>query len=408
LGSVLTHEQVARAYGHTLILLLLGGFVLSSAMEHSGAHRRLALTMVRVVGGSSGKRIVLGFMLAAAGLSMWISNIATTLMLLPVAMAVLDQAQERRKLAVPLLLGLAYGANIGGIGTPVGTPPNVIFMALFKENTGREWSFLQWMMIGVPVVVLLLPLAWLWITRGLRLGHTLVVPHPGKWRPAERRVLTVFALTALLWITRTEPFGGWNGLVESVWDYQAIGSKTLIGDSTVALFMCLVMFVVPNGRGGRLLEWEAAKRLPWGLLILFGGGMAIGMGFKESGLSQVIGQLLSGALAWNVLAVIAVVCLTVTFLTELTSNTATTSILLPILAGACLGQDGNWLVSPELLMIPAAISASCAFMLPVATPPNAIVFGTDDISTRVMAREGLVLNFAGAVVIALVCYFALR
>jgi len=406
LAGILTHAQVARAYGHTLILLLLAGFILSSAMERSGAHRRLALTLVRIVGGTSGRRIVLGLMLAAAMLSMWISNSATSLMLLPVALAILEQTEERKKLAIPLLLGLAYGANIGGIGTPIGTPPNVIFMALYRDTTGNEWTFLQWMMIGVPVVALLLPATWLWITRGLRLKERLVIPDPGAWRAEERRVLIVFAMAALLWIFRTEPMGGWNHLVHLLWNFTPKEGETLVGDSTVALLMAVVMFIVPNGRGGRLLEWEDAKRLPWGLLLLFGGGLAIGMAFKSSGLSAEIGTALSGVLQWDLLVIIGAVCLVVTFLTEVTSNTATTNILLPILAGASMGSHGA--ISPECLMVPAAISASCAFMLPVATVPNAVVFGTEYIPTSRMAREGLAVNLFGAVIITLVCYFSLR
>lgn len=404
LGGVLTHEQVATAYGHTLIILLMAGFILSTAMEKSGAHRRLALTMVRLIGGSSGRRLVLGFMTAAALLSMWISNTATVLMMLPVALAVLEKSKDRDALAIPLLLGLAYAANIGGIGTPVGTPPNVIFMALFKQNVGQEWSFLQWMKLGVPIVVVFTPLAWLWLTRRLHSQEELVIPDPGKWRAEETRVLIVFAITALLWITRTEPLGGWNGVIERFWGYQPTGSKTLVGDSTVALLMCVVMFVTPNGKGGRLLNWEVAKKVPWGLLLLFGGGMTLGLAFKESGLSETIGSQLSGITTWNVLLAIGVVCTCVTFLTEVTSNTATSNVLLPVLAGACMAEGGGWVLPPELLMAPAAISASCAFMLPVATAPNAIVFGTDRISTRVMVREGIVLNCIGVVVISLICY----
>jgi sodium-dependent dicarboxylate transporter 2/3/5 len=407
LGGVLTHSEVARAYGHTLILLLLAGFILSAAMERSGAHRRLALNLLRVVGGSSGRRIVLGFMVASALLSMWISNSATALMLLPVAMAILEQSQDREVLAAPLLLGLAYGANIGGIGTPIGTPPNVIFMALYRNTTGVEWTFLQWMVVGVPVVALLLPAAWLWISRGIHMRQAIVIPDPGAWRAEERRGLIVFAIAAVLWIFRTEPMGGWNELVQRIWDFTPEGRETLVGDSTVALMMSLVMFIVPDGRGGRLLEWDAAKRLPWGLLLLFGGGLAIGMAFQQSGLSREIGQVLSGVVLWNVLAVIALVCLTVTFLTEITSNTATTNILLPILAAASMASDGGWLIAPEVLMVPAAISASCAFMLPVATVPNAVVFGTDLITTGRMVREGLVLNLFGAAIISLVCYLLL-
>ncbi len=409
LAGVLDQGTVARAYGHPLILLLLGGFILSTAMERSGAHQRVALTMLRAVGGAGGRRLILGFMLASAGLSMWISNTATTLMLLPVALATLQQAEEgeRRRLAVPLLLGIAYAANIGGIGTPVGTPPNVIFMAQYQAHTGSGWSFLQWMRVGVPMVIILVPLAWLWVTRGMGPGAKLSIPHPGPWTSAERRVLAVFALTALLWITRTEPFGGWNGVLESFWGVALPGRKTLVGDGTVALAMVVLMFVIPDGRDSRLLDWKTAASIPWGLLILFGGGMAIGMAFGASGLSKVVGDLLSEVTTWHVLAMMAVICLVVTFLTEVTSNTATTNVLMPILAAACgiAGESGA--IEPALLMVPAAISASCAFMLPVATAPNAIVFGTGHIKTQKMMREGLLLNVVGAAVVSIGCYLLL-
>ena len=304
--GVIDHSKVATAYGHPLILLLMGGFILSTAMERSGAHRRVALTMLRAVGGAGGRRLVLGFMLASAALSMWISNTATTLMLLPVALAVLQQADkdERERLALPLLLGIAYAANIGGIGTPVGTPPNVIFMAQYEAHTGESWSFLQWMLIGVPVVIVFLPLAWLWITRGLGAGKPLTVPAGGPWSAAEVRVLAVFGLTALLWISRTEPFGGWNGLLEGFWGVEMPGRKTLVGDGTVALAMVLLMFIIPDGRQGRLLDWKSAAKIPWGLLILFGGGLAIGKAFGASGLSKVVGEQLSALTAWPLLAMI--------------------------------------------------------------------------------------------------------
>ncbi len=403
LGGVVSSTQVATRYGHYLILLLMGGFLLSTAMEKSGAHRRLALTMVRLVGGASGKRLVLGFMIASAALSMWISNTATVLMLLPIALAVLEKSKDRQVLAVPLLLGVAFAANIGGIGTPVGTPPNVIFMAQYAETFRQEWSFLNWMMIGVPVVVLFTPVCWLWLTRGLQLTEEIFIPDPGKWRTEEVRVLTVFGITALLWVTRSEPFGGWNGIVEWIWNYdRGEGNKPLILDSTVALMMVVVMFLVPNGKGAMLLDWETAVKVPWGLLLLFGGGMAIGLAFEKSGLSAVIGNALGGVTALYIFLMIAVICLVMTFLTEITSNTATTALLMPILAGAANSPENG-----ALLMIPAAISASCAFMLPVATAPNAIVFGTNEISTRTMVQNGFVLNLCGACIITLVCYFLL-
>ncbi len=408
LGGVVDSTQISTSYGHWLILLLMGGFLLSTAMEKSGAHRRLALMMVRAVGGSDGRRLVLGFMIASAVLSMWISNTATALMLLPIALAVLDQAIEREKLAVPLLLGVAFGANIGGIGTPVGTPPNLLCMEYAAKFSG-EWGFMRWMKIGVPVVIILVPLTWLWLTRGLKLREPIVIPDPGKWRTEEMRVLTVFTITALLWITRSEPFGGWNGILESFWDYERVKGKPMVTDSSVALMMVVTMFLVPsgNGSGEKLLDWETAANVPWGLLLLFGGGLAIGKAFDQSGLGQEIGNVLSGVTSMYVIFMIATICLTMTFLTEVTSNTATTALMLPILLGACQGKDGNLVIAPELLMVPAAISASCAFMLPVATAPNAIVFGTDQITTRAMVRNGFVLNLIGAIVITAASYLLL-
>ncbi len=393
LAGVLDHKGVATAYGHSLILLLLGGFMLSMAMEKSGAHRRLALGMVRMVGGVGGRRLVLGFMIASAVLSMWISNTATTLMLLPVALAVLQQ-QPDDSLDVPLLLGMAYAASVGGIGTPVGTPPNVIFMGVYHEQTGQELSFAAWMRIGVPVVIVMVPIIWLWLTRNLGPAKTkLDLPDAGPWRVAEVRVLSVFGLTALAWVTRSEPFGGWSGFI------GAHGA----GDATVALVAVVAMFLLPDGEDSTLLDWETAKKIPWGLLLLFGGGIAIARAFGASGLSQALGQALSSLASWPPLAMLLVLCLAVTFLTEITSNTATTSLLMPILAAAAVAAK----IDPRLLMIPAAISASCAFMLPVATAPNAIVFGTDRITTRRMASEGFALNLVGAVAITLVCFYVL-
>ena len=387
-AGVLDHKSVATAYGHTLILLLLGGFILSTAMARSGAHRRLAVGIVRLVGGG-GRRLVLGFMLASALCSMWISNTATTLMLLPVAAAVLERADKR--LTTPLLLGLAYAASIGGVGTPVGTPPNVIFMGIYREATGSEISFLEWMTIGIPVVLVLLPLAWLWLTRSLDSATpTVHLPTLPPWRSRERRVLLVFVFTALAWVTRTAPYGGWAGAL----------SMDGVGDSTVALAAVIALFALPDGEGDRMLDWETARQIPWGLLLLFGGGIAIARAFEASGLSGAVGEAMGGLLALPTILLIGALCLSVTFLTEVTSNTATTTLMMPVLAAAGLAVG----IDPALLMIPAALSASCAFMLPVATAPNAIVFGTGQITTQTMAREGLVLNLVGALCLTLLCW----
>lgn len=388
LVGVLSPAEVGASYGHPLVLLLMGGFILSTAMERSGAHRRVALTMVNLFGGSSSKRLVFGFMAASALLSMWISNTATTLMLLPVAMAVLEKAEDK-DLAIPLLLGIAYAASVGGIGTPIGTPPNLFFRTIYEQQTGIEIGFLTWMSWGIPVVVLFVPLIGLWLTRKLNYQGTIDLPALQDWSIEEKRVFIVFSLTALAWITRTQPFGGWKSWLDLP------GAN----DASVALIAVVVMFLVPNGKGSRLLDWETANKIPWGMLILFGGGIALAKAFVASGLSAYLGDMLSGIATWHIVIMVLAICLTITFLTEMTSNTATTTLMMPILATAALAAN----IEPALLMVPAAMSASCAFMLPVATAPNTIMFSTGRFPISTMVREGFVLNLIGAAVITLVC-----
>jgi solute carrier family 13 (sodium-dependent dicarboxylate transporter), member 2/3/5 len=393
MSGVLTPAQVGQAYGSPLILLLLGGFILSKAMEHSGAHRRLALAMVNLFGAHSGRNLVMGFMAASAVLSMWISNTATTLMLLPVALAILEGTKDRDRLAIPLLLGVAYAASVGGIGTPIGTPPNLILMQVFEETTGRSISFTRWMSWALPVVVVMVPIMALVLTRNLRGELQVELPVAGGWRTEEKRVLAVFGLTALAWITRSEPFGGWRA-----W-FDLPGAN----DASVALLAVVVMFLVPNGRGGRLLTWDQASTIPWGVLLLFSGGICLAKGFVSSGLSDLLGVWLASMTQIHLWLLIALICLVVTFMTETTSNTASTTLLMPVLAAAALASG----IAPEIMMVPAAMSASCAFMLPVATAPNSVVYGTGLITTRRMAREGFVLNLAGVAVVSTLCYFLL-
>jgi sodium-dependent dicarboxylate transporter 2/3/5 len=387
--GVLTPAQVGESYGSPLVLLLMGGFILSTAMEKSGAHRRVALGMVNLFGGNSSRRLVFGFMAAAAVLSMWISNTATTLMLLPVALAVIERSDDDN-LAIPLLLGIAYAASVGGIGTPIGTPPNLVFREIYQQNTGIEIGFLTWMSWGVPIVLIFVPIIALWLTRRLNHQGHVDMPKVGAWQTEERRVFIVFAFTALAWITRSQPFGGWKTWLD------VPGAN----DASVALLAVVAMFLIPNGKGSRLLDWETAGRIPWGMLILFGGGIAIAKAFIISGMSAALGNALAGIAGWPILAMMAVICLCITFLTEMTSNTATTTLMMPILAAAAIAAG----IAPEALMVPAAMSASCAFMLPVATAPNTIVFSTGWFTTRLMAREGLVLNFVGVIVISVMCY----
>ena len=392
--GVLDGKQVAMAYGDPLIILLMGGAMLSKAMEKSGAHRRLALSMVYVFGGDSPKKLVFGFMVASATLSMWVSNTATTLMLLPVAYAVVDSLNDehsRVKLAVPLFLGIAYSASIGGLGTPIGSPPNVIFLKVYAEATGVMPSFSQWMIWALPVVIFMIPSAGFWLTRNLHGNQSVRIPEVGQWRKEEVRVTLVFTLTALGWITLREPFGGWTALFD-------VASANY---AAVALTAVIFMFIIPNGKGGKLLDWETASGIHWGVLLLFAGGIAIAKAFTATGISGAIGEALSGVTRLSIIVIIAIVASTVIFLTEITSNTATTALLMPILAAASLGAG----IEPALLMLPAALSASCAFMLPVATGPNAIVFGSGRISVQQMVREGIILNVLGIVTITGVVFY---
>ena len=393
--GIVDHKGIAAAFGSHVILLLMGSFMLAKSLEKSGAHKRLAVYMIRLVGVSSGRRLVFGFMLAAGFLSMWISNTATTVIMLPIALAILAGV-DNPKLRIALILGIAYASSVGGIGTPIGTPPNVIFMGLYEELTGKSFNFLQWMKIGVPVVLVSLPIMALWLTRNVKLEANIELPQIGPWRTEERRTLFVFGLTALAWMTRKEPFGGWAGALDT----------PLVGDSTVALFAVVVMFLVPNGKRAangekeRLLDWDTARDIPWGLLLLFAGGIAMAKGFTASGLSAMLGDWLSSLSSLPPILMILTICLVVTYLTEITSNTATATLLMPILAAAGIATG----IEPALLMIPATMAASCAFMLPVATAPNALAYGIGGISIRDMVREGAVLSFVISVVVGLICY----
>ena len=401
LTGVLDRASVANAYGNYLILLLMGGFMLSKAMEKSGTHEKLALLIMRVVGAESPRRLIFGMMIATALISMWVSNTATTLAMLPVALAILKVLKDDR-VAVPMLLGLAFAANIGGIGTPIGTPPNLVFMGAFDElieqgadPTLTPWSFTRWMVIGIPVVLIFIPLLWFWLTRGLTGGGSIRLPAPTRWTPAQRRVLVVFVITAALWIFRSNPAGGWSSWLGA--------EPKQIGDSTIAALMVVVMFLIPDGNRSRLLDWKSASSIPWGILLLFGGGIALARGFVSSGLSDLIAAQLVGITQIPVILMILTICLLVTFLTEVTSNTAITVLLMPILASVALAAD----MDPARLMIPAAMSASCAFMMPVATAPNAVVYSTGLIPMRRMNMEGFILNLMGAVVITTICSLAL-
>jgi sodium-dependent dicarboxylate transporter 2/3/5 len=266
-------------------------------------------------------------------------------------------------------------------------------MQVYEQTTGEAISFTRWMGWALPVVIIMVPAMAVVLTRNIGGPLAVKLPDAGAWRTEERRVLTVFGLTALAWITRSEPFGGWKTWLDLP---QA-------NDASVALLAVIVLFIVPNGKGQRLLSWERAVTIPWGVLLLFGGGICLARGFVNSGLSELMGHWLAGTTQIPLYALIAIICLIVTFMTEVTSNTASTTLLMPVLAAAALASG----IAPELIMVPAAMSASCAFMLPVATAPNSVVFGSGLISVSRMAREGVLLNLLGAVVISVVCYTVL-
>jgi sodium-dependent dicarboxylate transporter 2/3/5 len=393
LFGILDHRDVSSAFGSHVILLLMGAFMLSKSLERSGVHKRLAIIMVNAIGADSKKRLVFGFMVATALLSMWISNTATILIMLPIALAVLAQIQER-PLKVAMVLGIAYAASVGGIGTLIGTPPNVIFAGLYEQQSGQEFSFVTWMMIGIPCVIIAIPIMALWLTRHLKGPLEVDLPQLGPWQVEERRTLLVFGIAVLAWVTRNEPFGGWSDLL------GVIGA----GDSTVALGAVILMFMWPNGKGERLLDWKTAVDIPWGMLLLFAGGIALAKGFMASGLSELIGDGLSNFMYLPLLITLLLLCLCVTYLTEITSNVATTTLLMPILYLVGI----NYGVDPAIFMVPAAMAASCAFMLPVATAPNAIAYGTGEIEIKEMVKEGAVLSFVISTMLAFVTYFLLQ
>ncbi len=432
--GILPSQDVAPHYSNHLVFLFMGGFMIALAMERWNFHKRVALVIIRFIG-TSPPRIILGFMVATAFLSMWISNTATTMMMLPVAMAVVKQIASQASIkgertestrhtvehdfGLVLMLGLAYSASIGGIGTLIGTPPNIVFAGFYKNSfpDQPDITFLQWMVVALPIVIIFLPLVWLylcrWVTRvpirDIEVGagaEGLIddqLKALGPMQRAEKFVALVFLTTALLWIFR-KPIDlgsviipGWSSLFP--WGGH-------IHDATVAMFMGLLLMLVPLGlprgmeRDGTLeyfaLDWKTVvDKLPWGILLLFGGGFALAAGFKSTGLDIWIGQQLSGIQALPLWMIILTLCLGITFLTEFTSNTATATMILPVIAGAALMMDTH----PLLLMVPVTISASFAFMMPVATPPNAIVFGSGWVTVPQMSRAGFFLNFLGAALV---------
>jgi sodium-dependent dicarboxylate transporter 2/3/5 len=409
LFGIASMHDAAAPYAHELIYLFMGGFVLALSMQRWNLDRRIALLALQRAG-SSPTRIVGAFMLVTATLSMWVSNTATAVMMLPIAIGVIELVGERTDrtrespFAICLLLGIAYSASIGGVGTLIGTPPNLFLASYASTNLGIEIGFVRWMGIGLALVAILLPITWLLLTRVLYPAKLMSLEGGteflarelrdlGPAAPGEKVTLTIFGLTAMAWITRP-----WLSQIE------ILGAHPLSGltDPGIAICAALALFVIPAKRAPWVstMDWETANRLPWGLLVLFGGGLSLAAAIRANGLGEYLGHSVGSLAGVPSLVLILGVVAMMIFLTEITSNTATAAALVPILAGLAPGLR----IEPLLLIVPAAIAASCAFMLPVATPPNAVVFGSGFVPLPQMARAGIWLNLIGIIVITGLCY----
>ncbi len=412
--GIMDGKDVSATYFNHVIFLFIGGFIIALAMQRWNLHRRIALKILMMTGVSPG-RILLGFMIATAFLSMWISNTATTMMMIPILLSIISKLEELvgkknvSSYTTGLLLGVAYSASIGGIATLVGTPPNLSFSRIFiiYFPDAPEISFARWFLFALPISLTVFAFAWAYLyfvfkpakSRWTQVGKDTFrkqLKEMGPMRYEEKVILVNFVLVAFLWLFRSDidignfVVPGWSGLLPE---------SAYINDGTVAIIISVILFVIPSGQDkpGRIMDWKTAEKLPWNIVLLFGGGFALASGFKESGLSGWFGEQLVWVADYEPLLVIFTIAILMTFLTELTSNTATTEMILPILAGIAISTETN----PLLFMIPATLSGSMAFMLPVATPPNAIVFGTNRLRVIQMARNGIVLNIVGAIIITL-------
>ncbi|WP_017726558.1 SLC13 family permease [Halalkalibacterium ligniniphilum] len=408
---------VTASYGDPIIFLFLGGFLIALAMEKWMLHKRIALTIIQMIGTST-KQIVLGFMIATAFLSLWISNTAAVMMMIPIGTAITYQAAQALKRAgnnsiedeerfnKGMILGIGYAGTIGGLGTLIGTPPNIILAGTVERLFGYQISFAEWMFFALPLVVLMIVLAWVYLVtiayptniKQLPGGKELILKEKKALGPAsfeEKMVFSVFVFAAFMWITRTF-FWQEGGLIIAIPN---------INDTMIAIFAGLLLFLIPSRskRGTFLLDWTVSKEIPWGIFLLFGGGLAIASGFQESGLADWIGNQLTILDGVSMLLMITVTTLLIMFLTEITSNTATATMILPIVAALALAVN----VHPLALMVPAAMAANCAFMLPVGTPPNAIVFSTGKVTIGNMVRAGFWVNVVATIIIIFAVYLYL-
>lgn len=416
--GVMDGKDVSATYFNHVIFLFIGGFLVALAIQKWNLHKRIALYILRVIG-SSPSRILLGFMFGTAFLSMWISNTATAMLMVPILVSIIHKLEDingkeiMQHFSIGLLLSIAYSASIGGAATLVGTPPNLSFARIFYIYfpDAPEISFATWFIYAFPITAILFVILFLYLNfifvrrnRGWKsISRSELMEDYRSLGPMnfeEKVLLVAFVALALLWFTRADltigsfTIPGWSGLFRH---------PKFFNDGTVAIFIAIILFVIPSKteRGKYLMDWKAAEDIPWEIILLFGGGFALASGFKESGLSTWFGE----QLVWleNVHPLVLIICISflVTFLTEVTSNTATVEALLPIMAGLAMSIEEN----PLLFMLPATVAGSMAFMLPVATPPNAIIFGTRRLRVMQMAKTGFILNLIGVVVVSLVTYY---
>lgn len=407
LTGALGLSETTASFGHRYVFLYVGGFILAIAIEKWNLHRRIALTIINFIG-TNVTSIILGFMIATAFLSMWISNTATSVMMLPIGMAIISQLRdnpdtienENLIFGKALMLAIAYSASIGGMATLIGTPPNLVLAGVVQETYGVEITFSQWVIFGLPISIILLTICWVYLTRyaftfkqkqfpGGKQEILRQLKALGNISFEEKIVLGVFAFTAFAWISRS---------------FLLKRFIPAIDDTIIGMFAGIILFLLPaKEKGKKIIKWEEAVKLPWGILLLFGGGLALAEGFKSSGLAAYIGGQMTTLEGVAILLLILILIASVNFLTEITSNLATTAMLLPILAPMALTID----VHPYVLMVAATVAASCAFMLPVATPPNAVVFGSGYLRIPDMVRAGIWMNLLSILLLSAMVYFLL-
>lgn len=407
LSGGLSLSETTSSYGHKYIFLFIGGFILAIAIEKWNLHKRIALTIIKLIG-TNIVNIILGFMIATAFLSMWISNTATAVMILPVGMAIVMQLKdnpdtkqdENLIFGKALMLSIAYSASIGGMATLIGTPPNLVLAGVIQETFDVEITFSQWFSFGFPISILLLVICWFYLTRiafqfkqkafpGGRNEIKKQLKELGNLSYEEKTVLIVFVFTAFAWITR------------SFFIKQYIPA---IDDTIIAISFSILLFILPTKKKeGKIMNWTDAIKLPWGILLLFGGGMALALGFESSGLAQWLGEQMTTLETLSLFSLLLILISVVNFLTEITSNLATTAMILPVLVPLATILD----IHPYFLMVGATVAASCAFMLPVATPPNALVFGSGYLKIDDMVKKGIWMNLISILLLTLIVYYVL-